>query len=100
MSRFAATLFTCIIAMVLASGTALMPAEAARMSEADKVALKQATIACKAEARGKKVKWLARRKYVNNCVAQGLNRPSIDVIQLLKNHPGMKDLPKEQYDAI
>jgi hypothetical protein len=79
MSRFAATLFTCIIAMVLASGAALMPAQAARMSEADKVALKQATIACKAEARGKKVKWLARRKYVNNCVAQGLNRPSIEV---------------------
>ena len=100
MSRFAAALFTCIIAMVLASGTALMPAEAARMSEADKVALKQATIACKAEAKGKKIKWLARRKYVNNCVAQALNRPSIDVIQLLKNHPNMKDLPKEQYDAI
>ena len=102
MSRFAAALFTCIIATVLASGTALMPApaEAARMSKADKVALKQATIACKAEARGKKVKWLARRKYVNNCVAQALNRPSIDVIQLLKNHPNMKDLPKEQYDAI
>jgi hypothetical protein len=102
MSRFAAALFTCIIAMVLASGTALMPAtaEAASMSKADKVALKQAIIACKAEAKGKKVKWLARRKYVNNCVAQALNRPSIDVIQLLKNHPNMKDLPKEQYDAI
>src|SRR5215217_7732249 len=102
MSRFVAALFTCIIAMVLASGTALMPApaEAASMSKADKVALKQAIIACKAEAKGKKVKWLARRKYVNNCVAQALNRPSIDVIQLLKNHPNMKDLPKEQYDAI
>jgi hypothetical protein len=95
MSRFAAALFTCVIAMVLASGTALMPepAEAARMSKAEKVALKEATIACRAEAKGKKVKWLARRKYVNNCVAQALNRPSIEVIQLLKNHPDMKELP-------
>jgi hypothetical protein len=81
MSRFATALFTCVIAMVLASGTALMPepAEAARMSKAEKVALKEATIACRAEAKGKKVKWLARRKYVNNCVAQALNRPSIEV---------------------
>jgi hypothetical protein len=49
------------------------------MSKADKVALKEAIIACKAEARGKKVKWLARRKYVNHCVAQALkDRPNID----------------------
>jgi hypothetical protein len=69
------------------------PAEAARMSKAEKVALKEATIACRAEAKGKKVKWLARRKYLNNCVAQALNRPSIEVIQLLKNHPDMIELP-------
>jgi hypothetical protein len=101
MSRFATALFTCIIAMVLASGTALMPtpAEAASMSKADQVALKEAIIACKAEARGKKVKWLARRKYVNHCVAEALKgRPDIDVIQLLKDHPDMKDLPMEQFD--
>jgi hypothetical protein len=102
MSRFAAALFTCIIAMVLVSGIALMPApaEAASMSKAEKVALKEAIISCKAEAKGKKVKWLARRKYVNRCVAQALNRPTIDVIQLLKNHPDMKGLPKEQWDAF
>jgi hypothetical protein len=102
MSRFAAALFTCIIATVLAGGTALMPApaEAASMSKADKVALKEAIITCKAEARGKKVKWLARRKYVNHCVAEALKgRPNIDVIQLLKDHPDMKDLPMEQWDA-
>jgi delta 1-pyrroline-5-carboxylate dehydrogenase len=41
MSRFATALFTCIIAMVLAGGNALMPtpAEAASMTKADKVAL-------------------------------------------------------------
>jgi len=50
MSRFATALFTCIIAMALASGNALMPtpAEAASMTKADKVALKQAIVACKA----------------------------------------------------
>jgi hypothetical protein len=103
MSRFATALFTCIIAVVLAGGTALMPtpAEAASMSKADKVALKEAIVACKGEARGKKVKWLARRKYVNHCVAEALKgRPNIDVIQLLKDHPDMKDLPMEGWDAI
>jgi hypothetical protein len=102
MSRFATALFTCIIAMVLASGTALIPtpAEAASLTKADKVALKQAIVACKAEARGKKVKWLARRKYVNHCVVEALKgRPDIEVIQLLKDHPDMKDLPMEQWDA-
>src|SRR5437879_12173364 len=103
MSRFAAALFTCIIAMVLASGTALMPApaEAARMSKADKLAVKQAIIACKAEAKGKKVKWLARRKYVNNCVADALkDHPNIDVTQLLKKHPNLTDLPVEQWPGF
>jgi hypothetical protein len=101
MSRFTAALFTGIIVTALAGGTALMPApaEAASMSKAEKVALKEAIISCKAEAKGKKVKWLARRKYVNQCVAQALNRPTMDVIQLLKNHPDMKDLPMEQWDA-
>jgi hypothetical protein len=75
MSRFLTALFTCIIAMALAGGTALMPtsAEAARISKADKVVLKEAIIACKAEAKGKKVKWLARRKYVNHA-SQRLSR--------------------------
>ena len=103
MSRFATALFTSIIAMILASGTALMPrpAEAASLSKAEKVALKQAITACKAEAKGRKIKWLARRKYVNRCVTEALkDHPNIDVIQLLKNHPDMKDLPKEQWDAI
>jgi hypothetical protein len=103
MSRFVTALFTCIIAIALAGGTALMPTstEAASISKADKVVLKEAIIACKAEAKGKKVKWLARRKYVNHCVAEALkDRPNIDVIQLLKNHPNLIDLPAEQWDAI
>ena len=102
MARFVTALFACIIAMVLAGGSALMPtpANAASLSKADKVALKEAIIACKAEAKGKKVKWLARRKYVNQCVTEALKgRPNIDVAQLLKDHPEMRDLPAEKWDA-
>ncbi len=103
MSRFTTALSTCIIAMAIAGGAALTSAraETAPLSKADKVALKQAIIACKAEAKGKKVKWLERRKYVNHCVAEALkDHPNIDVIQLLKNHPDMKDLPMEHWDSI
>jgi hypothetical protein len=103
MSRFTTPLFTCMIAAALGgSGGALMrtPAEAAPVSQADKAAVKQAIVACKAEAKGKKVKWLSRRKYVNQCVAEALKgRPDMDVNQLLKDHPDMKDLPKEQFEA-
>jgi hypothetical protein len=37
----------------------------------------------------------------NPCVAEALkDRPNIDVIQVLKNHPVLIDLPAEQWDAI
>ena len=66
--------------------------------QGDKVVLTEAIVSCKAEAKGN---WLARRKYVNHCVAEALkDRPNIDVIQLLKNHPGLIDLPMEQWDAF
>jgi hypothetical protein len=76
------------------------PGKAAPVSKADKAALRTAIATCKARAKGEKVKWLARRKYVNNCVAERLkDRPNIDVMDVLKNHPDMKDLPMEKYDA-
>jgi hypothetical protein len=63
--------------------------------EADaQVALKQAIVACKAEAKGKKIKWLSRRKYVNQCVVTALKeRPSIDVARMLKEHPELTNIP-------
>ena len=97
MSRFATALLMCMTAATLAGGGAVMPtaAKAAPVSKADK-----AIVACKAQAKGQKVKWLARRKYVNHCVAEALKgRPNIDVMEMLKNHPDMKDLPMEKYDA-
>ena len=99
MSHFATALFAGIIATALIGGPAFMPtpAEAATISKADRVALKEATVACKAEARGKKVKWLAKRKFVNTCVASALKSHGlrIEVIQATVN---TKKLPTQHYD--
>ena len=79
MYHFATALSAGIIATVLVSGSAFMPtpAEAAKMSKEDTVALKEATVACKAEAKDKKIRWLASRKFVNNCVTMALkDRPN------------------------
>jgi hypothetical protein len=52
-------------------------------------------------AKGKKIKWLARRKYVNQCVVAALkDHPGMDIQLMLKEHPGLRDLPAEQWDAF
>ena len=102
MSRFASALFMCVIVTVLARSTGLMPtsAEAASVSKADKIALKEAIVACKAEARGKKVKWLARRKFFNNCVARVLKKhPTMDPLRMTREHPNIKGLPRQKSPA-
>ncbi|WP_246666865.1 hypothetical protein [Bradyrhizobium guangdongense] len=99
MSRFVTLLSACLISIALAGGAA--QAAAPPLTKAQKVAVKQAIVACKAEAKGKKIAWLQRRKYVNGCVAQALKEhPSIDVIQILKAHPEMRDLPMDNWDSI
>ncbi|MBR0714686.1 hypothetical protein JQ632_12080 [Bradyrhizobium liaoningense] len=88
-----------MISIALAGSAA--EAAAPPLNKAQKVALKQAIVACKAEAKGKKIAWLSRRKYVNHCVAEALKEhPSIDVIQVLKEHPEMRDLPMDNWDSI
>ena len=91
-----------MIVVLLAGVTAiLVPAEAAGPSEADKAALKWAIVACKAEAKGKKIRWLSRRKYVNNCVTEAMKeRPNIDVTTMLKGHPDLTDLPVEKWSGF
>ena len=91
---------TSFIAVLLVSVAAVIPgpAAAANASKADKATLKRAIVACKAEAKGKKVKWLSRRKYVNNCVTEAMkDHPNMDVTTLLKNHPHLTDLPVERW---
>jgi hypothetical protein len=56
-----------------------MSAVAAKLSEADKVALKQATVACKAEMKDKKIRWPKSRAYINECLREAL-----------KDHPNIK----------
>src|SRR5437870_2005908 len=71
MYHFAAALCAIVVTVVV-GGTAFTPnrAEAATTSGADTVALKEATAACKAEAKEKKISWPASRKFVSNCVAK------------------------------
>jgi len=109
MSHFATALFAGTIATALVSGTAFMPTPAeaaAKLSNADKVALKKATVACKAEAKGKKFgtvgqdeaeQWLASRKFVSECVKEALkDHPRINVLQLYIDHPNKNGLPVQQ----
>jgi hypothetical protein len=74
MYHFATTLIAGSIATVLVSGIAFMPTPvgAAKMSNAERVALEKATAACKAEAKGMKFSWhwRQRQKYVQNCIAR------------------------------
>jgi hypothetical protein len=46
------------------------PAEAAKMSAADKAALKEKTAECTKQAKDQKLGWFARRKFVKSCVAK------------------------------
>jgi hypothetical protein len=75
---------TDVIAMVLVIGIAFMPtpAEAAKTSSADKAALKEATVACKAEAKDKKIRWPASRKFVSTCVAKSIKLTPAELQEL------------------
>jgi hypothetical protein len=81
---------------------ALLPMTAeAKLTKAEKVALKEAVVACKAKAKGKKIKWLSQRKYVNQCVVAALkDHPSMDIQRMLQEHPEMRNLPAEQRDTF
>jgi hypothetical protein len=79
--------FAAIVGTVfLGSAAFISPAEAAKLSKAELAAYKQANVACKAEAKGKKVGgYFARRKYVKNCIVEALKtHPNIDVDKIIK----------------
>jgi hypothetical protein len=83
MYHFATALSAGIIATVLVSGTAFMhsPAEAAKLSNAERVALEKATAACRAEAKGMKFSWhwRKRQKYVQNCIIRTANQEGVHI---------------------
>ena len=72
MHHFATALCAGIVATSVVCGTVLSPtpAEAAKTPSSEAVALKEATAACKADAKEKKISWPASRKFVSNCVAK------------------------------
>ena len=73
MHPFATALRAGIIATMVVGGTALTStsAQAAKTPSAEAVALKEATAACKAEAKENKINsWRAGRKFVSDCVAK------------------------------
>jgi hypothetical protein len=100
MYHFATPLIAGIIAAVL-SGVAFVPtpAEAAKLSDAEKVALQKATAACKEEAKGMKFKWhwRKRQKYVQNCMIRSASQQGINIGEI-RRAVNMKDLPSEDID--
>jgi hypothetical protein len=101
MYNFATALIPGIIATVLVSGIAFVPipAEAAKMSAAERVALEKATAACKGEAKGMKFSWhwRKRQKYVQNCIIRTVKREgfSIDIWEV-RSRVNMKGLRTQQ----
>ena len=87
MYHFATASFAGIIATVLVSGIGMStPAGAAKLSNAERVALEKATAACKGEAKAMKLSWhwLKHRKYVKNCIIRTAVRldHSVDISQI------------------
>ena len=93
MHHLATALCTGIVATVVIGGTALTPtpAEAAKTPSPEAVALKEATAACKAEAKGKKIRWPTSRKFVSNCLSNALKDYHLDV-DLLRRELNMAGL--------
>jgi hypothetical protein len=93
--RFARLSFVSIVATAFLGGATMMPAVAQekKLSKAEQVLLKHAIASCKSEAKTKKVKLLSRRQYVIDCVQALKDRPQVNVPEVLKNHPDLKNLP-------
>jgi hypothetical protein len=94
-SRFAKLSFASIVAAAFLGGATIMPAfaQVEKLSKADQVLLKHAIASCKSEAKTKKVKLLERRQFVIDCVQALKDRPQVNVPEVLKNHPDLKNLP-------
>jgi hypothetical protein len=80
MNHFATTLSAGFIATVFVSGTAFVPIPAEAATDSG-MALKDATVACRAEAKDK-MGWFARRRYVNNCVARTVKLTPAEIAKI------------------
>ncbi len=74
------------------------PAEAAKVSDAERVALEKVTVACKAEAKAMNLWWLKNRKYVKNCIERTAlqdRAPSMDIWEV-RGSVNMKGLRRQR----
>jgi len=89
------------VAAVAISGIAFAPtpAEAAKLSNAERVALEKATAACKSEAKGMKFSWhwRKRQKYVQNCIIRSASKQGMDIWEV-RRAVNMKDLSSQEVD--
>ena len=102
MYHCAATLVASIIATVLVGGIAMsIPAEAAKLSKAERVALEKATAACKTEAKGMKFSWhwRKRQKYVQNCIIRSASKAGIDIWEV-RSRANLGSLPIQELDDL
>jgi len=103
MYRFATTLIAGIVAAVLVSSVSFMPtpARAAKLSNAERIALEKATAACKAEAKGMKFSWhwRKRQKYVQNCIIRSASKAGIDIWEV-RSRANMGGLPIQELDDL
>jgi hypothetical protein len=71
------------------------PADAAKLSNAERVALEKATAACKVEAKGMKFSWhwRKRQKYVQKCIIRTANQEGVRIdIKQVRSTVNMKSL--------
>jgi hypothetical protein len=61
-------------------------ADAAKMSAAEREALKKTTATCKAEAEGMKFRWhwRKRQKYVQNCIIRYASKQGLNILEVRK----------------
>jgi hypothetical protein len=59
-------------------------AKTVKLTEAQlqEIVVKQAIVACKAEAKGKKIRWPTSRKFVSSCLSNALKDYQLDVVLL------------------
>ena len=96
MSRFVKAVSAGFIVAGIFGGIALpsSPAEA-RATQEEKALLRKTVAECKAEAKGKKLKWGERRKWVRSCVTVKLEKhPGVNVQELLRTYPDFDKMPK------
>ena len=62
-------------------------------AQLQEIAVKQAIVACKAEAKGKNIRWPTSRKFVSTCLSNALKDYHLDVA-LLRRELNMSGLRK------